>query len=214
MKIYVLGDTHGYWNLLNNFINKNQPDIIFQCGDFGYWPAFPEFSLNKIKNKDTVIYWCPGNHESWIDLNLLKSNEVHPKIFYMKRGSTFLLPDGRRVLFMGGARSVDKHLRTPGYDWFPEEDISQKDLQDLPDEKIDIVISHTCPMEFPVESKYDIRRMKDSNRQALSIILKKYQPKLWYFGHWHYYTSGFTNNCKWYCLDQIPEGKYYLELEE
>ena len=49
------------------------------------------------------------------------------------------LPDGRTVLFMGGALSVDKAWRTPGYDWFPEESITTGDLDRLPDVHVDIV---------------------------------------------------------------------------
>ncbi len=31
---------HAEFNKLNQFINKKNPDLIFQCGDFGYWPKF------------------------------------------------------------------------------------------------------------------------------------------------------------------------------
>ena len=43
------------------------------------------------------------------------------------------LPDGRIVLFMGGADSIDKKYRKIGFDWFPEELITQKDIYELPD---------------------------------------------------------------------------------
>lgn len=40
MDIYVLGDIHAEFRKLNSFLNKKQPDLILQCGDFGYWPKF------------------------------------------------------------------------------------------------------------------------------------------------------------------------------
>ena len=57
-----------------------------------------------------------------------------PNIFYMPRGSVLSLSDGRNVLFMGGAESVDKRRRTPGYDWFKQELIRPQDLSNLPGE--------------------------------------------------------------------------------
>jgi hypothetical protein len=37
-RLYVLGDIHADFGALNQFVNKKQPDIILQCGDFGWWP--------------------------------------------------------------------------------------------------------------------------------------------------------------------------------
>jgi len=72
----------------------------------------------------------------------------------MKRGSVLKLPDKRNILFIGGALSIDKKQRTIGYDWFPQETISQKNIFELPDEKIDIVISHTAPKYFHPDDYY------------------------------------------------------------
>lgn len=84
--VFILGDVHGDFALLNKFINKTirlsrqmravadggKLDIaILQCGDFAwFWPQFD--NTGKIKNsvdfaKDGIvpIYWCGGNHEDW-----------------------------------------------------------------------------------------------------------------------------------------------------
>ena len=150
--IAVCGDFHAEFGKVNQFINS-MPLIstILQCGDFGYWPRFYNFNQgNKklIKNKNVKIYWCDGNHEDFDSIKKIENNEILPNIFYMKRGSILTLEDGRKVLFIGGAYSIDKDARIPGDTWFPEEEITQKDIYDLPDEKIDIVISHTAPTEF------------------------------------------------------------------
>lgn len=112
-------------------------------------------------------------------------------------------PDGRTVLFMGGADSIDKKSRILGVDWFKEELITQKDLDSItvPDNtKIDIVISHTCPMEFHPLGDRKSYYNNDPSRYALSYILETYKPKLWYFGHWHCNSEGMYNDCKWYGL--------------
>lgn len=42
------------------------------------------------------------------------ATEVAPGVIYQPSGSTLTLPDGRVVLFLGGAKSVDWPLRTGG----------------------------------------------------------------------------------------------------
>lgn len=206
--IIVVGDVHGDFGTLNSFISKKRPKIILQCGDFGFFPHLNLFRLDTMGNQrrlekkdpkvgNAKLYWAPGNHEDYWELQNITSNEIWKNVFYMKRGSILTLPDKRNVLFMGGADSRDKNTRTLGIDWFPEENITQKDVMSIPDNvKIDIVISHTCPNEFDI-GVYD----KDFNREALSYILNTYKPSLWYCGHWHKYKTGFTNDCRWTVLN-------------
>ena len=206
--IMVCGDIHGDWRHLNTLINKRKPDMILQCGDFGYWPSFHntvgsnsknKWNLFGIKNPKTDIHFCDGNHEDHWALKKLKpyGNVMKYGVFYMGRGSTLKLPDGRRVMFFGGANSIDKASRTLGVDWFPEEVITYRDLENLPDEKVDIIISHTCPEEFDLEGLEHI----DPSKKALSYILDKYRPDLWYFAHFHEYRVGSYMDCKWKCLN-------------
>ena len=130
----------------------------------------------------------------------------------MPRGHTLVLPspDNRVVLFMGGANSIDKQYRKIGVDWFPEEIISQKDIMNLPDCKVDIVISHTCPEEFSMSTLYDDN---DPSRKALSYVLDKYHPSLWYFGHFHQNKTGYTNSCRWTCLNELGKTGGWKWLE-
>ncbi len=208
-KIIVVGDIHGEWNQLNLIIERERPQAVFSVGDFGYWPRIDKrsWSLDGIKNQGIPIYWAPGNHEDWWSLGELDErgqSEVAPNIFYMKRGSTLLLNDGRRVLFMGGADSIDKNVRRIGVDWFPDEIVSQRDILDLPDVPVDIVISHTAPEEFDLGGRgfRGLALDLDPSRKALSYILERYHPALWYFGHWHISTSGHDSGCWWYALNE------------
>jgi len=224
MKIYAVGDIHGCWSILNDFINKKKPDIILQCGDFGWWPHFHKtmnyydksryredewaklkpFDNFGIKNKDTKIYWCPGNHENWNDLDKYGYDifETQPNVFYMPFGSHITLPDGRVVLFCGGAASTDRVWRTPDYTWWFNEVISQKDMDNLPDIKVDIVISHTCPESWKLVfgKYYDLDN--DSSSKALDIVLERYRPKEWYHGHFHVREKDSFRGCKWNALTE------------
>jgi len=227
MKVYIAGDIHARWIYLNYFFDQNPEDcIILQCGDFGYWPHFEKHRIMEfdIRNNNSKIHFCDGNHEDHHSLLKLTDNEICPNVFYMKRGSTLTLPDGRVVLFMGGADSIDKNSRMMGVDWFPEETMTQKDIMKLPNTHIDIVISHTCPREIDIQNEFnDItgRKDNDPSREGLSFVLNKYKPSLWYFAHWHCYATGFLSgtNTKWTCLDQAgydedgEEYKWITELE-
>lgn len=222
--IIVCGDIHGYWRHLNTLISKKQPEIILQCGDLGWWPKFHDshsidsgetvnemYSRRRkkwdqygIKNPNTKLYWCDGNHEDHDSLDdLIKTSnlEVMPNVFYMPRGSILELADGRRVLFIGGADSIDKEYRIQGRDWFPQELISYRNIASLPDCKIDIVISHTCPeacMYYLTSMK---EQYKDSSRAALTHVLEKYNPSLWFFGHFHQYKKFQYKDTVFYALN-------------
>ena len=238
--VIVCGDLHGEWGSINKLINKRKPSIILQCGDYGWWPkmhniygisvtgGFGKWSQYGIKNvyqnqTSAKIYWCDGNHEDHWSLreefnSINGPAEIQKDVLYMKRGSVLTLPDGRNVLFVGGAYSIDKQWRKIGWDWFPEETITQKDIENLPEVRIDIVISHTCPLEFQDElmTSDDGRcrqKFKDPSMLALSYILKKYSPPLWYFGHFHFYKSGRTNGTAWTCLNKSPDTGWWEYLK-
>ncbi len=221
-KIIVVGDIHGEWEQLNLIIERKRPQTVFSVGDFGYWPrinaqkkshAQRPWSLDGIKTKGVPVWWAPGNHEDWWSLRGLEErgrSEITPNIFYMKRGSTVVLNDGRRVLFMGGADSIDKKVRRVGVDWFPDEIIGQRDIFELPDVPVDIVISHTAPEEFDLGIQ-DLAG--DPSRKALSYILERYQPSLWYFGHWHISKSGNDLGCRWYALNKAWHRDWWRWLD-
>jgi len=221
-KTIVIGDIHGDFggpSGLNSFITKKQPKLILACGDFGYWPRWKEKSKNAkypkerkiVKAGDTEIRFCDGNHEDHWSLRNLKDNEVYPNVFYQKRGSVYTLEDGRNVLFMGGAQSIDKIYRTEGLDWFREEEISYADMENLPDPntKIDIVISHTCPesIESQLFNGYNLS-VDDWSRKALEHIRQIYKPDLWYFGHFHGFKEFYALGCKWTCLNMSRENNW------
>jgi hypothetical protein len=213
VKIIVCGDVHGYFSILNNVINKQKPDIILQAGDFGYWPGHCD--LRQLKNRATKIYFCPGNHENWDALDKITDYQIAPNVWYMPKGSVLSLEDGRNILFMGGADSIDKDWRTPGYDWFPQELINEVDMLKLPPigTKVDIVISHTCPKEFDMKSTLPFTgKLEDPSRKYLSYILDTYKPKEWYFGHWHSFKEDTYKECKWTCLNENTASNWWRKI--
>jgi len=209
MRVLITGDVHNNFGNLNELINKKKPDLVICCGDFGYWPNVPWGEpLSNIKLQTTKkLLWCDGNHEDHWAIRDRTTDELAPNIIYMPRGSTYQLDDGRTILFMGGAYSIDKLMRSRGIDWFPEETISQKDMMNLPDCKVDIFITHTCPEELLLDLlPTDERKTSEPSNIALSELWKIYKPSLWFFGHWHTYLTGVMMKTRWYCLSATGFG--------
>jgi len=221
MKIIAVGDIHGNWGKLNALINKQKPDIVLQCGDFGWFPHFhgrkdialvgKEFDQFGIKTQGTVIYWCPGNHENWDSLDAIsrydKDTLIHPimkDVYFCEFGAVLTLPDERKVLFVGGADSIDKDCRTEHIDWWKQEVVTESDMYKLPEiDSVDIVISHTVPMyfieAFPVQfgDFKPFGKLKDMSCIALNMVFDRYKPKQWFSGHFHKYMFGHFNGCDW-----------------
>lgn len=208
MKSIVVGDVHGRYDCLQKIYTKNKPDIIIQCGDFGYFPKFENCRMSFLEEIKCKTLFCDGNHEDHESLSKLdESGSVYglENVKHIKRG-TVLTINQKRVLFVGGASSVDRKLRTAGYDWWPQEIISQEDIDKcLLAGKVDVVVSHTCPEEFLPHLLKGMRiyEDKDPSRVALSIILKECNPDFWYFGHWHTYKKSYYKSTFWTCLDCI-----------
>jgi hypothetical protein len=122
-----------------------------------------------------------------------------PNIRYVPRGCLVEIDD-RRVVFIGGAVSVDQYYRTPGRDWFPEEQPTFKQLERAASHSnVDVVASHESPV-----IKKNARGMPGipekvlhsatNARHALRSVLSELQPKLWLAGHWHQRLSYRTEN--------------------
>jgi len=223
MKIILCGDLHGNWGALNTLINKKQPDIVFQCGDFGWWPQWEVtqpvlygrqkvWSHKGLKPNNTKVYFCDGNHEQHSILTQNgKIQELYKNVFFCSRGSLLQLED-LNILFAGGASSIDKDQRTPGHDWFSKENINRTEYSLLTSHQtIDIVISHTCPNSFNIHGTEG--KLQDSNRIALEDVLNKYSPALWVFGHWHKFQLGHYKETNWFCLDYPGHGsQWWMEI--
>lgn len=220
VKILITGDLHNRFEQLNALIARRRPELVICAGDFGYWPRFTgdrtlPLSAIKLQTAEKLL-WCEGNHEDFWSLKGRESDEIEPGIIYMPRGSTYTLPDGRIILFMGGAESIDKMYRTEGIDWFREEIITQKDFQNLPEGKVDIFVTHTCPTELvnDLRQGYPEKGYEPSNK-ALSQLWKMYSPKLWFFGHWHQHRVFNLEGTQFYALS-APGccGRWWMWLPE
>ena len=89
---------------------------------------------------------------------------------------------------------MDKFYRlSRGYGWWsdeqPSEEIKQYVEQQLKENVIDVVLSHTCPFKYePVEEflpGIDQSTVDDSTEKWLDVIEETTDYIAWFCGHWH-----------------------------
>lgn len=204
MKILVLGDIHGNWKAANAVIKMVSEivafEAIFQAGDLG--ERFPGVKSWQ-PNTDVPIYWCDGNHDNF---DAIEDGDFNPRLTYMPRGSVLEI-GGRKVLFFGGATSIDRMWRIEGRDWWPQEAITEKQVSDCLDadhKNIDTIVSHDRPLNYHTKRmvKYKVEYGR-SDRIALQSIVDKYRPTRHFYGHYHDIDMGTYDKCEFYCAPII-----------
>lgn len=234
----IIGDIHGDFKKLNALlirINHIFPsiDTVIQAGDFGYWPRIGSIGhwLNSLIVPDGMtLYWIDGNHEDFDSMakfgmlaapGKLKTFK-NGKVCYVPRGSVLNL-GGYEILFIGGAESIDALHRKQGLDWFSQETITNKDVQNAINSclnrDIDIVVSHEAPRSFDLYNlnpsawkNYGWDKWDNPSRDALEQVLQVVKPNRWFFAHYHMSMFGEVENMNWRCLD-VAEF-YILEDKE
>jgi predicted phosphodiesterase len=169
--IYITGDTHRGFKrieLLCQQMQTTKKDILIILGDVGinYDGGEDDRRLKQMLRKIPLTLFCiHGNHEQrpqyipgytetdWHGGTVFIQPE-YPNLLFAKDGELFDL-DGRKCIVIGGAYSVDKFIRLERRArWWENEQPSdeikanvEKTLEDV-DWKIDVVLSHTCPLRY------------------------------------------------------------------
>ena len=148
--IAFVGDTHGDFGIFHRISNDLVPrDVqVIQVGDFGVVPNLVT-KWKRVKQFDKPIFFIDGNHEYFPLLTTCKKpSAIAEGLVYVPRG-TVLEIDGIKIGFCGGGLSIDRRIRTPGFDWFFEEAITRKDVQKFYSVgKLDLLVTHVPPAYF------------------------------------------------------------------
>lgn len=215
----VTGDTHGkvvsrlsqIALYMENLIPEETAVIIL--GDAGL-----NYYLNKsdCKNKQAVsasgirVYCVRGNHEKRpqnIEGMMLVDDadvggkvymeEKFPLIRYFVDGGEYTI-DGKSVLVIGGAYSVDKYYRLArangGFSgWFEDEQLSEEEraeiLARVKNKRYDLVLTHTAPITWEPTDLF-LRGIDQSTvEKDMEYWLKEVALSVcwghWLFGHYH-----------------------------
>jgi hypothetical protein len=206
MKILFLGDIHGEWDAANETIRKARfkyPDIshIIQVGDCGDGWAGPDFRWPVEHADDLPIHWCDGNHENF---DLIDAAIFNNRLTYQPRGSIIEI-DGFRIMFMGGATSIDKDYRTPYIDWWPQEDITYGQIAVALQQQgpIDLIVSHERPESIPIPPGMRYIDIGKANCACLEALLQHFKPNWWAYGHYHRPNHGRITGTEYVCCPKI-----------
>lgn len=170
------------------------------------------------KNVQEPRFFIDGNHEYFPDLNLDASKPLalDNNLWHIPRGFV-----SGQVMFMGGGESIDRYSRVPGYTWFPEENITQTQLDRALayQGKIDVVASHTMPNK--AREKIIARGFLPHvvptafwNEIALDSIAEQFRPKLWVFAHWHSSIDVQIDDCRYVGLNIHARRQFDVPLGE
>jgi hypothetical protein len=212
-RVIIAGDWHGNerWaaHVIENipFLLKDQEKkIILQVGDFGIWPGIDGTRyLSRVEQAlleaHAQLWFIEGNHENYSLLEELRHSRpidheggiwITDHIRWLPRGFRWTWHE-QRWLALGGAVSVDRALRKEGFDWFPEEVISEEDKQKVIDEgPADIMLCHDCPSDVnlylgPPPLSWSMRDVikSEEHRAFLQKIVDEVAPRYFIHGHYH-----------------------------
>lgn len=208
--IYVTGDTHGeharFRNPAYGMKNLSSQDTLIVCGDFGYLfrddPREQNY-LDFLSELPFCLLFADGNHENFDKINsypmemwcggnvhVIRRNEKGiPKVIHLMRGQIFLI-EGKKIFTFGGAYSIDRAWRQPGYSWWfqemPTDEEMKEAIQNLEKNQynVDYIITHTAPEDTMCLFHPNHPEEKPLNN-FLEWVRENTTYRHWYFGHLH-----------------------------
>lgn len=194
------GDIHGnidHAKWVIETAHHNGCTHVIACGDFGYWVhqprgrKFVNSVANMAKTNGIKFLWVDGNHENHDILHDLTEEHGDSEpidtpnewLQWIPRGCRFQIGD---TTFMGygGAYSVDWKRRVEGESWWRGELINPYHVDELPDDHVDILVTHEAPLGKEISYKDDIP-VSVAQRALVSEIVEKVTPDVVVCGHHH-----------------------------
>jgi hypothetical protein len=208
-KVVVAGDWHGNGRWSSYVIRRaahllkdETVKIIIHLGDFGFWPGAEKYlqkASEELAGHGLFLLFADGNHE-WHDrLDDLHAQAGHDgpvplddwleRIWHLPRGYRWEW-HGIKWLAVGGAGSPDWQKRVPGTGWWPQEQLTDEQVQRvIAGGKADVLAAHDCPSDFmpelpPPPYWWDLEPCHESSRR-LQQIVDATAPAHVFHGHLH-----------------------------
>ena len=210
--VILTGDTHGEFDRIEQFCEEyetTENDVMVILGDAGinYWLDEQDEALKERLSQLPITLFCiHGNHEerpeevSGYELVEWRGGFVwiqpeYPNLLFAKDGEIYQF-DGKTVITIGGAYSVDKYYRLAvGAPWFGTEQPDERTKGQVMSAlnragwKVDYVFSHTVPLSaIPrhalLPTVYQ-KMVDNSTEEWLEEIAQKLDYQGWFAGHFH-----------------------------
>jgi hypothetical protein len=205
-RVVVAGDWHGNLNwamsqlrVMRDLVPDEDPLVVIHCGDFGWWPnsSFPDHIADLAANLNVRIWVTPGNHEEYPVMHTprwLSDDPVNDSrsLIALKRGTRWFWC-GRTWLSVGGAVSADQTQRLLGRSWWPEEELTDAEVEKIISAGIaSVLVTHDVGTvasldlgPWPMGWGEVVRRRCVNHRKRMDWLASGVQPRYWLHGHYH-----------------------------
>jgi len=235
MSVWLFGDYHRNATGEKEFLTLNsfpeqtslsKSDTVIITGDTGLLSNVTDPDSIYVKEQEWfatrnyTTLCVMGNHEHWDtfdNLPTIKKWGANVKVLKTRKGDLFFtitgevyIIDNKSFFVVNGALSIDKSMRTIGFDWFPQETISTRDSNIVIDKalaikEVDYLLTHTVNADIvrhftATGSNYHNIKYKCHTSEFLAYLstILKYKENL--FGHFHIQKSIIVNNIKYSCF--------------
>lgn len=208
----LAGDWHGNKIWAERVIRHAERmgvDTILQLGDFGYWSDEPITRRylttidDMLGQRGMRLFWIDGNHEDHSRTAEWHDPARHANVRYLGRGFRWNWW-GLTWMSVGGAMSVDKRYRVEGESWWPQEVLSDDDVEHASRAgDVHVIVSHDCPRGVDIPGvgpdtkggvrgdwPKDILAEAQAHRDKLAAICHATKPEWLFHGHYHIPYAG------------------------
>jgi predicted phosphodiesterase len=209
-RVGLIGDVHGDLSALlaiSQSMRSRGVDVLLVLGDLGLvWGGSENWSnrlsrlSKRLRSRDQVLYWVDGNHDDHRRLSTFPVDSdglrrLRDNIIHLPRGYRTVLATEKTLLALGGANSIDYESRVSGLTWWPEEAITEADLEAVGREHADIMVGHDAPLDLPSLdivlaanvtqwSRKGLEYAASGRKQFHDAFLRT-SPNLYLGGHYH-----------------------------
>lgn len=210
-RVLFVGDVHSNFNQMSRAIeyaHDNDIKVIVQLGDFGIWGGssgtrFIDKTSALLSEYEIWLLFVDGNHENFDILYSFPLDKedgtrpIYPYIAHLPRGLRWEW-NGISFVALGGAHSVDRAWRKEGLSWWPEEWVSDSDLEKVIEGgHADVAVMHDSPLgssnavtDDPFNPGIQLFPAEDlvvsaTHRARLETAIKVVDPYFILHGHYH-----------------------------
>lgn len=210
--IFLTRDTHRDFDRIVEFCEEyetTEEDILIILGDasINYFLDDSDYVLKQeLSQLPITLFSVHGNPEEYPpEIPSYQETEFHggvaywepefPNLIFARDGEIYDF-DGKSVIILGGAYSIDKTARIEGGSpWFPSEqpDEASKQYAESVLERahwqVDVVLSHAAPLSYVPRELFlpglNPHRVDRSTEEWLDGIERRLSYDRWYCGHYH-----------------------------
>lgn len=174
-----VGDVHRNVDFLKSVVDNSNGEDVVALGDLGIG-TIPEIdaAFMELFENSPNLYTIRGNHDH---LDTIKKLDG-----FIHDGSVKQTNKGP-MMFIGGEMSHDRADRTPGMDWWPDEENEIKKFYQFHQIAVNVnptfLVTHDCP-NF-VSDHLHMMSNRDRTKDNLGIMYTRISPQLHIFGHHH-----------------------------